>query len=259
MIQLDETARESWRTHHYVVLRGALDTDERRQLRAFADELAAWPETPGKWMKYFEPGPARLLCRVEAFLPYHDGMRTLLLRPDLMACLAELFGEPAVLFKEKINFKLPGGAGFAAHQDAPAFTSFGQTWHVTAMLSIDAATPENGCLEIVDGFARQETLDQADDGTLAPAVVDRLVWRPLATDPGDVVLFDSYVPHRSGPNRTAAPRRAVYVTYNPASQGDHGAAYYARKRRVFPPECERDPETPLDPEAALFNLGNPIR
>ncbi|HKJ24965.1 MAG TPA: hypothetical protein VKB65_09105 [Myxococcota bacterium] len=49
------------------------------------------------------------------------------------------------------------------------------------------------------------------------------------------------------------------MTYNPASQGDRRAEYYARKRRAFPPECERVPGAPLDPEAAVFNLGNPIR
>ena len=78
-------------------------------------------------------------------------------------------------------------------------------------------------------------------------------------EPGDLVLFDSYVPHRSGPNHTCAPRRAFYVTYNAASQGDCRTAYYERKRRIFPPECERIPGIPLPKESRLFNLGNPIR
>ncbi len=169
------------------------------------------------------------------------------------------FSEPAVLFKEKINYKLPGGDGFAPHQDAPAFASFGQTWHLTVMLSIDATTPENGCLEIARGYRDPVPLAQERDGTLARAVEEGLDWRPLATVPGDLVIFDSYVPHRSGPNRSAKPRRVVYATYNPASQGDRRADYFARKRRAFPPECERIPGSPPDPEAAVFNLGNPIR
>ena len=73
------------------------------------------------------------------------------------------------------------------------------------------------------------------------------------------MAFDSYVPHRSGPNRSAALRRLLYVTYNPASQGDRRAEYFARKRRAFPPECERTPSAAPDPESAIFNLGNPIR
>ena len=259
MIELRDEDRKFWQANRYVVLRGALSPREQSSLVDWTAELAAWPETPGKWMKYFEPGPGRLLCRVEDFLPYHEGLRSLLERDDLLGVLHELMGEPARLFKEKINYKLPGGDGFAPHQDAPAFTSFGQTYHVTVMLSADPTTPENGCLDIVDGHAREETLPQASDGTIDPATVETLAWHPLETAPGDLVLFDSYVPHRSGPNRSDKPRRALYVTYNRASEGDRRADYFERKRRAFPPECERDPNAPPDPEAAVFNLGNPIR
>src|SRR4030095_16184001 len=98
---------------------------------------------------------------------------------------AECAAEPPVLFKEKLNFKLPGGAGFAPHQDAPAFTSFSQTYHITLMLGTDATTPENGSLDLVDGFDRPETLPQADDGTLREDVVAGLPVGPLAAAAGD--------------------------------------------------------------------------
>ena len=67
-------------------------------------------------MKYFEaplgePG-GRQLCRVENFLQFHAGFDALLRGERLIGILSELMGEPAVLFKEKINFKLPGGNGF---------------------------------------------------------------------------------------------------------------------------------------------------
>ncbi len=258
MIQLRDEHVKAWEDDRTVVLRGALADDEVRRLRGWVEELERWPETPGRWMKYFE-GDERRLCRVEDFLPWHEGLRGLLLREDLLACLGRLFGEPAVLFKEKINYKLPGGGGFAAHQDAPAFTSFGQTWHLTVLLAIDPTTPENGCLEMVAGHHDGATLDQAPDRTLAAETEAGLHFRPLPTELGDVVIFDSYVPHRSGPNRSDGPRRALYVTYNPASQGERRAEYFERKRRVFPPECERDPDAPLAPESRVFNLGNPIR
>jgi len=259
LIQLSEQSRKSWEENRYLVLRGALDAPERERLSAWTEELEGWSETPGTWMKYFEPGPARLLCRVENFLPYHDGLRALLERSDLLRCLEELLGEPPVLFKEKLNFKLPGGGGFAPHQDAPAFTSFGQKYHVTLLLSADRMTPENGCLEMVDGFRAERILPQEDDGTLRRDVVEDLTWRPLPLEAGDLVLFDSYVPHRSGPNRSAEPRRALYVSYNRASEGDRRTEYFALKRRSFPPECERVPGAPLDETSRVFNLGNPIR
>jgi ectoine hydroxylase-related dioxygenase (phytanoyl-CoA dioxygenase family) len=62
---------------------------------------------------------------------------------------------------------------------------------------------------------------------------------PLPTEPGDVVFFDSYVPHASKPNLTDRARRALYLTYNRASDGDHRARYFADKRAAFPPDVER--------------------
>ncbi|MDH4077137.1 MAG: phytanoyl-CoA dioxygenase family protein [Acidimicrobiia bacterium] len=51
-----------------------------------------------------------------------------------------------------------------------------------------------------------------------------LDWRPVDVAAGDLVVFDSYTPHHSGPNTTDRPRRALYLTYNAASGGDMRAA-----------------------------------
>src|SRR2546430_4590866 len=70
--------------------------------------------------------PSTTLFRsIENFVPYHEGLAALFASPRLLGLLAECAGEPVVLFKDKINFKLPGGAGFAPHQDAPAYVDFG--------------------------------------------------------------------------------------------------------------------------------------
>src|SRR6185295_5566372 len=140
----------------------------------------------------------------------HSGMQAFLQASPLGAVLEQLMGEPAVLYKEKINFKLPGGAGFAPHQDAPAFTTFGQSYHVTVMISVDPATRDNGCLEIVEGLGGHGLLPSAGDGTLQAEWVAQQSWKPIEMAPGDVLLFDSYLPQPSGPNRTDRPRRALY-------------------------------------------------
>ena len=150
---------------------------------------------------------------------------------EFPALASELFGEPAVLFKEKINFKLAGSGAFAAHQDAPAYTQFGQTLHVTVAVCIDAATPANGCLEFAGGRHRQVTYahPSPDNLIIAPAVEDELEFEPIVAERGDVLIFDSYVPHRSPINRSDRSRRMIFATYGRLSEGDHRAAYYRFK------------------------------
>lgn len=228
-----------------------------QDLKTWAEELYQWEETPHKWMKYFEKGSSqRQLCRVENFLPYHTNWKRVIYNHRLMQILSELFEEPALLYKEKLNFKLPGGNGFTAHQDAPAFTSFGQTYHITAMISIDDTTMKNGCLEMGYGHHKVGLLDMTPEKVLSEKAIQSIKWEPMETKSGDLLLFDSYIPHRSGANQTKTPRRAAYITYNPLSQGDKRQNYYSHKRQVFPPEIERIPGKIY--KSGVYNIGNPI-
>jgi ectoine hydroxylase-related dioxygenase (phytanoyl-CoA dioxygenase family) len=213
-------------------------------------------------MRYYERGAgdpgAKQLARIENFVPFHAGLAALLCGPKVLDALADCCGEPVVLFKDKINVKLPGGAGFAPHQDAPAYVDFGVEHHVTLMAPVDAFTRDNGCLEMSRRHGRRETLPQNPDGTLRDGVMERWPIEPILAAPGDAIVFDAWVPHRSGPNRSDGPRRSYYLTFNPASAGDHRTEYYARKRALFPPEAERVPGVDYAARGRQFNLGNPF-
>lgn len=259
--RLTEGERASFARHGFLHLPGYFEQDLLLAMCGWVGALEGWPEVPGRWMKYFEhtERDPRQLCRIENFLDDHVDFARLLSHPALMGILGELMGEPAALFKEKINLKLPGGQGFAAHQDAPAFVAFGQRYHITAMIGIDDANPDNGCLEVVRDLGLDSLLPQAADGTIDPAVVETLAFEPLATRAGDLLLFDSYLPHRSGPNRSDRSRRALYVTYNRRSEGERRADYFRDKRDKFPPECERVPGRDYSAGSRIYNLANPIR
>ena len=256
---LEPAAKEHWGRHGWLWLRAFFDAATVADLACWTDEIAGWPEVPGKWMRYYERGDAgKLLARIENFVPYHEGVARLLSSPRLAGLLAELCGEPVVLFKDKINFKLSGGAGFAPHQDAPAYVDFGVEHHLTVMIPVDPFTRENGCLEMARDASARRFLPQSPDGTLRPGVIEALKLEALLAVPGDIIVFDAWAPHRSGPNRSAGPRRSYYLTFNPASAGDRRAAYYARKRECFPPEYERKPGVDYAALGRQFNLGNPF-
>ena len=248
-----------WRRNGYLWIEGLLTSAETARLAAWTDELAGWSDTPGRWMRYYEKTAdgGKTPARLENFLPFHAGLDRLF-RGRFDALAGELLGEPVVFFKDKINLKSPGGAGFTPHQDAPAYADFGVPFHATVMVPIDRFTPGNGCLEMARDAAQTTVLPQNPDGTLRPEEEARFQWTPILAGPGDVIVFDSYVPHRSGPNRSAGPRRSYYVTYNRAADGDHRQAYYDRKRALFPQECERQPGVDYAALGAQFNLANPF-
>jgi ectoine hydroxylase-related dioxygenase (phytanoyl-CoA dioxygenase family) len=225
----------------FVVVPGFFGAEDVGKIRQWIEEFAAAPEVPGRHWVYHEqsltePG-RRVVQRIENFCPYHKEFDRLIRGSALARWVAALMGGPVVLFKEKINFKMPGGAGFKAHQDQQAGWSSYAPLFVTALVSVDPATIANGCLELAAGRHRagligEEWAPLADDGTLG--------LQPVPTAPGDVIFFDSFVPHASEPNRTNEPRRLLYLTYNRAAHGDQRARYHADKHAAFPPDIERD-------------------
>ena len=55
--------------------------------------------------------------RIENFCPFHEGFDRLIRDGALTRWIGALMGGPVALFKDKINFKMPGGPCFKAHQD----------------------------------------------------------------------------------------------------------------------------------------------
>ena len=225
----DEAAVEFFRRQGWVLTR-SLDDAAAEQLRRWVDDIMAWPDE-GEWLHYreqTESGPR--LCRTENFVPFHPGMRGLLTEGPMVRTAGALLGEPAVLYKEKINYKAAGGAGYAPHQDAPAYR-FVET-HVSCMVAIDDADAENGCLEVVSG-AFDEVLPMDDGGCIRPEVAAELAWEAVPVVAGTTLWFHSRTPHRSGPNGSTRDRRALYPTYNAMAEGDLRDAYYRRKLAEF--------------------------
>lgn len=196
-------------------------------LAGWADAVAALPETddPSSPTQHHEGSEhGDLHARTEHFVHLHSGLRDLVVDGPLQHAASALLCEPVVLYKEKLNYKHPGGAGFAPHQDATAYRFVDR--HITAMVAIDDATPANGGMELASGW-HHELLATDGDGCIAPEVAADLPFEPLTVRRGDVLWFHSLAPHQSGPNRSATARRAFFFTFNAAAHGDLRERYYA--------------------------------
>lgn len=247
-----------------------LDTQEVLQLASQYEQLATraaqilrlQQDAPGGLAGFYQTHPGELIvvperddplsvCRFEYIAGCLPAFRASHVE-KIRRHISELLGEAFVLFKDKCNVKSPGGGGFSAHQDIAAYDSFGPPYHVTAALALDAATPANGCLEVAVNYlnlpvqAREMRQTGFGDlplfgchrggprnGDIVDEVQAALIWKPVPMQAGDVLLFDSYVPHRSAVNRTAHARRVFFLTFNPARHGDRYADYYRKKNADY--------------------------
>ncbi|HLI65462.1 MAG TPA: phytanoyl-CoA dioxygenase family protein [Caulobacteraceae bacterium] len=129
-----------------------------------------------------------------------------------------------VLFTEKLNVKrAKDGGHIILHQDFPYWepTTPVASRIATAMLFIDDATVENGCLEVAPGSHTsgkypQREADAFGSLEMDPAAFDHARLRPLEVKAGAVVWFGAFLVHRSLPNRSDKDRRALLYSYQPA-------------------------------------------
>jgi ectoine hydroxylase-related dioxygenase (phytanoyl-CoA dioxygenase family) len=238
--QLDDFDRDG-----FLLFRNVFEQKEIDQIISWVNEVQGYPEVPGKHMMYFEKSlldkEKRILQRMENVYEHHNDFKELFDSDRVKGVVSDLFRESAILFKDKINFKLPGGGGFDWHQDQQAGWWVYAQIFVTALICIDQVTPDNGPLEVSAGHHKQGLIGKEWE-PLNDANMKEMKFESVMLEPGDMVFFDSFVPHGSGPNLTDQSRRVLYITYNKLSEGDHRRQYYADKRKSFPPDCERDPK-----------------
>ncbi len=236
--ELDSAMLAAWERDGYLHVPGFLSGSDLAKLVSLVDEIGRTPDGDRELLQHYELVDDEVrICRSEHLIDGHHLLRELLTEGSMVAMASQLLGEPAVLYKEKINYKLAGGAGFSPHQDAPAYP-FIDT-HTTCMLAIDDATALNGCLDVVSGM-HGELLPMDDAGCIRSDVADQMQWLPTPIAAGDLLWFHSRAPHRSGPNRSEHDRRGLFCTYNAASHGDLRDRYYAEKLDRFAHGTEGD-------------------
>eukprot|EP01064_Diplonema_japonicum_P031371 TRINITY_DN557_c2_g1_i1.p1 TRINITY_DN557_c2_g1~~TRINITY_DN557_c2_g1_i1.p1 ORF type:complete len:297 (+),score=76.57 TRINITY_DN557_c2_g1_i1:59-949(+) len=235
-----------WNREGILVRRNAIPPEKLTLLKRYLQEMHEVPPTKGGLWKYFEADATnssnRILNRIEKFTTYHKGMKALVEEPWIKGVVSDLLGGEVALFKEKVNYKLPGGGGFEPHQDMqPGWTKYAPQM-VSVLLTADDNTIENGCLEVVKGaHARTGGLIGRMHVPLNETETMGLKWEYLEAHPGDIVFFDAWAPHKSAPNKGTAARRNTYLTFNLKAYGDHREAYYADKHRSLPPDADRIP------------------
>ena len=195
---------------------------------------------------------------MEHFINYHTEINQLV--TSLKETIEFIYGEKLNLFKDKINWKYGGGEGFKAHQDQPAWTDFPPSRYVTLALFANNTNNDNGCLQFVNACHKNGLYeyDENGNGEIKLDNQNKMEWNYISTTPRDILLFDSYAPHRSYKNTTDKSRRIFYFTYNEEKYGDLYKKYFEKKRQELPPDIERDSDKVYNLDGNKYNLANPI-
>ena len=183
---LSTGAREAFNRDGFLIVRGLFHSAEAAAHGAWIDELSSRPPSVGHEMVYFEdslsePG-RRVLSRIERFAGEHGGLGSLVRDPRVVGTASALLDDGAVLFKEKINFKMPGGGGFTPHQDIqPGWDTYAP-YFISVLIAVDRNTIENGCLELAAGHHHRGLIGRRWE-PLEGAELEGLAFEPFPMEP----------------------------------------------------------------------------
>nr|MCS5573029.1 phytanoyl-CoA dioxygenase family protein [Pseudomonadales bacterium] len=85
--------------------------------------------------------------------------------------------------------------------------------YLTCWVPLGDVTIDNGCPWVMPGISRRGTLEhwQTDLGWQCLEGMEEAV--PVEAKAGDMVVFSSLTPHRTGPNRTPDDRKSYILQY----------------------------------------------
>ena len=129
--------------------------------------------------------------------------------------LEDILGPNVDCFLSQFIFKNPGAWGQPWHQDSSYFP-FDREPQVGAWLATSEATLENGCLVILPGSHKEHLHEHLPDdregsnyGYTEIKDHDFSKEVPMALDTGDLLLFHSFLMHKSYDNNSQARRTAM--------------------------------------------------
>lgn len=250
----------------YAVLRGFFDRDEVGEIGAAIDQIHAEGVAHGRSFRhgnlFYNVAPQEAgepLVRMVQWPSYHQKvLDRVRLDPRFAAMLAPLIGGDVKQIINQLHWKAPGGSGdFAWHQDSrfrkpdACYRNLG-TSYVQTGLAIDPHNPQSGGMRFIPRSHLAGDLDlDTDTEVLGNAMADDVLeGAGLSVDdvidldlaPGDLALWNPYLVHGSGTNRSDHQRRLYINGYVRAEDCDRGEWAFKDGAPV-----------PLGPEPALVH------
>ena len=194
-------------------------------LEEFIKELNLEIENAKNVKKYYDKN--NKLRRIEKL--YDKGKFLNELNDQILKYLTTTFKKQFVIFKDKFNAKPKGGDGFLAHYDGIFYFekqdgSRHKGWHkysnffINVLVALDDCNSDNGTIQVsnADFLDFDELIKNTkNDGTpfLKEEYVEKLNFKKVDLNPGDLLLFSHLCPHKSDKNNSENNRRILYYTY----------------------------------------------
>ncbi|MCY4063115.1 MAG: phytanoyl-CoA dioxygenase family protein [Chloroflexi bacterium] len=219
-----------WHENGYVIVRDALP---QANLDAVVDIIWEFMEMdrddPETWYRLGDGDEAKPKLKESgmAELYQHQALWENRQHPRVYGAFADIWGtEKLWVSFDRVNLNPPARAdwdfqGFVHWDIDTSLVPLPN--RVQGVLSLVDVPAEAGGLQVVPGFHRRfDEWVKTQPADRNPRIPDMagLELKSLATNAGDLVIWNSLLPHGTGRNNSTRPRLAQYITMFPAKEDD---------------------------------------
>lgn len=208
--------RKYFNENGYLVVENLLSKDQVKQGVDAIDEILN-SENAVKAYE-MEPGDQSTVRRIWSPTAKHQTFEKMAAEPKLLDIIESLIGKDIMFHYSKLNMKGPKvGSVVEWHQDFSYYPHTNSDL-LTALIFLDDATIENGCLRVVPGSNKNGLASHEVDGFFRGKVsnVNETNAIHLEVPAGSVVFLHCLTLHASAINQSAKSRRTFLPAYRAA-------------------------------------------
>lgn len=173
------------------------------------------------------------LRRIEKITDYSKEAKKIIYSKEILNFINMLNNKKNVLFKDKLNFKYPGGAGYLPHIDGHFYwknkdDKIQNGWKIYAnnftnfVIPLEQSNIENGSLYVssknstkILGNNWKTITDKLIKNTpnIKKKYLNKFKFQPTVLKQGDVLFFDWKCAHKSKKNYSNKSRMIFYATF----------------------------------------------
>ena len=217
--------RHYYNKNGYVVIKNFMNNQMKKDLLLYVNQIEKYNKNPNniksKYLnQYIKSNNKIILHTTEYIINNHYGIKNILTRGILPKVVEYINNSKVYLHNEKINYNYNNTGFYKPHQDIIKYSN--NKNYIICMINLSNTNLLNGCITF-SPISEKKILNH-ENGIISNTY--KLDWINCFTRFGDIILFNSYIPHKISINKSYMPRKALYITYNNSSDGDLRDSYY---------------------------------
>ncbi|NRA36623.1 MAG: phytanoyl-CoA dioxygenase family protein, partial [Planctomycetes bacterium] len=213
----------------YVIIPGLLDGDEVKRMKDMHLRAEALAQQHGECFSKDDAfydveslpeghpaGKTHALRKIQEVFKSEQDFADIMASKKIRNYASDLIGDTVYYHSSKLMCKPShGGRRKPWHQDWAYWTDM-HTQQVTVWIAIDAATVENGCMQVLPGSHKLGHIEhyQGEDFMIHEEQVDQDQVVIAEMNPGDALFFNVLTLHASDPNNSTADRLSGIIDFD---------------------------------------------